>query len=246
MWKTWVAYYNGLAAGQSVTIATNSVNVSGVGNGGNWIPSKSGEISLMAFVDDLNRLTESNEENNKMTRNLVVAAAGGTGGGTNPVINTGSNSTTPIINNPTPTAPTPINGNCGSARGQTFSSTPTTNLCSAGNATAVNTMNTSYGWSCTGVNSGTTMSCTANKPAPAPTPVNGVCGSSNGANLTTVPNTNLCNAGTPSSVSGTGPWYWSCTGVNGGTTPKCSATKQTPAPAPTPTPNTNPIQTPIS
>ena len=38
--KTWVAYYNGLAAGQSVTVATNSTTTS-MGNGGNWIPSTS-------------------------------------------------------------------------------------------------------------------------------------------------------------------------------------------------------------
>ena len=38
--KTWVAYYNGLAVGQSVTVATNSTTT-GMGNGGNCIPSKS-------------------------------------------------------------------------------------------------------------------------------------------------------------------------------------------------------------
>ena len=55
-------------------------------------------------------------------------------------------------------------------------------------------------------------------------PINGVCGSANGGIFTTAPTTNLCSAGTPTSVSGNGPWSWSCTGVNGGSTANCSAT----------------------
>ena len=58
-----------------------------------------------------------------------------------------------------------------------------------------------------------------------PTAVNGVCGSSNGGSFTSAPTTNLCSAGTASSVSGSGPWSWSCVGSNGGTTATCSATK---------------------
>lgn len=57
----------------------------------------------------------------------------------------------------------------------------------------------------------------------SPVPVNGVCGSSNGAALSSAPATNLCSAGTPSAVTGSGPWKWSCAGSNGGTTSSCSA-----------------------
>src|SRR5277367_818611 len=54
-------------------------------------------------------------------------------------------------------------------------------------------------------------------------PVNGQCGASNGDDLTSKPRTGLCKAGTSSSVSGTGPWSWTCKGVSGGSTASCSA-----------------------
>jgi len=54
--------------------------------------------------------------------------------------------------------------------------------------------------------------------------VNGACGSSNGATLTSTP-TNLCNSGTPSTPTGTGPWSWTCAGTKGGTTASCIASK---------------------
>jgi hypothetical protein len=53
--------------------------------------------------------------------------------------------------------------------------------------------------------------------------VNGACGSSNGATLTSAPTANLCTAGTASAVSGSGPWQWSCAGSNGGSKASCSA-----------------------
>jgi len=53
---------------------------------------------------------------------------------------------------------------------------------------------------------------------------NGACGVSNGARMSTAPTTGLCTLGTASAVTtSTGPWYWSCTGSNGGTTAQCSA-----------------------
>ena len=55
------------------------------------------------------------------------------------------------------------------------------------------------------------------------TPVNGTCGSSNSGTFTTAPTTNLCTNGTATAVTGTGPWNWTCTGFNGGTTANCSA-----------------------
>ncbi len=58
--------------------------------------------------------------------------------------------------------------------------------------------------------------------------VNGVCGSAQGQTLTAAPTTNLCSAGTASSLSGTGPWSWNCSGANGGATASCSANIQLP------------------
>jgi uncharacterized repeat protein (TIGR02543 family) len=58
-------------------------------------------------------------------------------------------------------------------------------------------------------------------------PIDGVCGSSNGGTFTIAPDTNLCSAGSATAVMGSGPWNWSCTGANGGTTASCSAEIQT-------------------
>jgi hypothetical protein len=55
--------------------------------------------------------------------------------------------------------------------------------------------------------------------------MNGACGSSNGASLSSAPTANLCTTGTASTVSGASPWSWSCAGSNGGSTATCSATK---------------------
>lgn len=58
---------------------------------------------------------------------------------------------------------------------------------------------------------------------PVAPPVNGACGTANGTLVTVAPSTNLCVTGTASSVTGTGPWSWTCDGANGGTTASCSA-----------------------
>jgi C1A family cysteine protease/PKD repeat protein len=57
--------------------------------------------------------------------------------------------------------------------------------------------------------------------------VNGACGSSNGRTFTVAPSDNLCSTGTPSSVSNTPPWVWTCSGLNGGSVAYCSASEQT-------------------
>ena len=58
-------------------------------------------------------------------------------------------------------------------------------------------------------------------------PVAGVCGPANGNAFTVAPAADLCEAGTPTTVNGSGPWTWSCTGLSGGTTAGCSANIQT-------------------
>jgi 2',3'-cyclic-nucleotide 2'-phosphodiesterase (5'-nucleotidase family) len=61
----------------------------------------------------------------------------------------------------------PTNGACGSSSGQTLSAAPTTNLCSAGTASAVSGTGP-WTWSCTGAAGGTTASCSANESAGQP------------------------------------------------------------------------------
>lgn len=57
----------------------------------------------------------------------------------------------------------PANGVCGSANGGTFSSAPTTNLCTTGTASSVTVQ---YTWTCAGSNGGTTANCSATYQAP--------------------------------------------------------------------------------
>ena len=59
-----------------------------------------------------------------------------------------------------------------------------------------------------------------------PTPVNGLCGSANGGTFTNTPTNGLCSVGSASTVSGIGPWTWSCAGSNGGSTASCSTSVQ--------------------
>jgi hypothetical protein len=69
-------------------------------------------------------------------------------------------------------------------------------------------------------NGGTTASCSAPY---SPAPINGQCGPANGVAVSTAPTTGLCSVGLASSVTGTGPWNWSCAGSNGGTAASCQA-----------------------
>jgi len=57
--------------------------------------------------------------------------------------------------------PHPVNGVCGSADDVSTTSAPTTNLCSAGTATAVSDIGSSWTWSCVGSKGGSTASCSA-------------------------------------------------------------------------------------
>ena len=103
---------------------------------------------------------------------------------------------------------------CGSANGGTFpASGPSSNLCSDGSKPIVSYRlsggyKIGFSWTCG------TNSCSANLSP-------GVCGSANGTTRITAPSTaaELCQAGLSSSVSGSGPWLWSCTGTS------CSANK---------------------
>ncbi len=112
-----------------------------------------------------------------------------------------------------------LNGVCGSANGGAVSIKPTANLCAAGASSAVGGSGP-WTWTCSGSNGGSNVSCSASY---APAAANGVCGSANGATLSSKPTVNLCAAGTASTVGGTGPWSWTCAGSNGGGNVSCSA-----------------------
>jgi len=76
-------------------------------------------------------------------------------------------------------------------------------------------------------------------PATTPTTpagITGACGSDSGKVLSITP-TNLCSAGNPSAINGTGPWDWECLGSGGGFNNACSASYiDPPTPAPPPHP----------
>lgn len=110
------------------------------------------------------------------------------------------------------------NGQCGSSAGTSFESAPYSNLCSKGSSSAVTGTGPWY-WTCSGVSGGNSTSCSAKKVSV----INGTCGSSARTGLTTIPTTNLCSAGQASSVSGSGPWYWTCFGSLGGKDAQCTA-----------------------
>jgi prepilin-type N-terminal cleavage/methylation domain-containing protein len=111
----------------------------------------------------------------------------------------------------------PINGSCGLSNGSNLSSAPSTNLCNLGDATAV-TGTGPWAWSCAGIHGGTSASCQTSN-----VPVDGVCGTAHSSNSYSIPSTNLCSAGTPSVVSGSGPWTWTCNGSYTGLSPVCAA-----------------------
>ncbi|MDR3424284.1 MAG: OmpA family protein [Alphaproteobacteria bacterium] len=111
-------------------------------------------------------------------------------------------------------------GVCGEASNNEFSDAPTANLCGQGIASAVNG-DGPWTWACSGINGGNAAACIARKHV---TPVNGACGSANGVATATVPDdSDLCNAGTASTIKGNGPWTWSCNGAGKGRSESCIA-----------------------
>lgn len=114
---------------------------------------------------------------------------------------------------------TPVDGACGAADGTTVAVAPTTDLCSTGTASAVSGSGP-WSWTCQGVHGGADDSCSANMTPPV---VNGACGPADGTTVSTPPAAGLCNTGTASAVSGSGPWSWTCQGSGGGTDDSCAA-----------------------
>jgi len=114
-----------------------------------------------------------------------------------------------------------VNGSCGTANGGSFASAPTSNLCATGTASSVSGSGP-WSWACYGINGGSTVSCSAQKTA---VPINGQCGYANNNSYDSQPTSGLCYQGTASTVTGSGPWYWTCQGENGGSSANCSASK---------------------
>jgi len=114
---------------------------------------------------------------------------------------------------------------CGASNLKVLASAPTTGLCGSGTASAV-TGAGPWNWSCTSGSiqsgGGASVDCVAFKDGPA---TDGSCGSADGTWVSSAPSSNLCASGTASSVTGAGPWSWSCAGSSGGTTANCSANK---------------------
>jgi hypothetical protein len=110
-------------------------------------------------------------------------------------------------------------GACGHSDGVEYTWQPTDRLCTNSTASAI-TAHADFGpwsWTCTGSGTGTPASCS--------TKANGACGSSSGVAFTATPTTGLCTSGTASAISAlstSGPWTWSCTGADGGTTASCA------------------------
>jgi len=130
---------------------------------------------------------------------------------------------------PACTANKSVDGVCGSAN-KTYAYDVTSygsdTFCTAGSSSPATPSFPAQGgstsWTCVGQNGGTTASCSASRNN---APVNGVCGTSNNSNFYSAPSTNLCSVGTASSVSGEGPWSWTCAGIYSGTTASCTANK---------------------
>ncbi len=122
--------------------------------------------------------------------------------------------------------PSAVNGVCGPANNTSVSLAPLAGLCAIGTASSVFGSGP-FTWSCTGSNGGVTASCSATLASVVtpPSPIDGVCGAANNTSVSSAPTTGLCTLGTASSVSGSGPFTWSCAGSNGGVAANCSATK---------------------
>lgn len=115
----------------------------------------------------------------------------------------------------------PVDGYCGSANGMAIPEQPAEEgLCASGQHTLV-VGEGPWNWNCMGLNGGMSVSCTA--PLLPPAALDGACGSASGVPALVMPSGGLCASGISSSVSGKGPWTWSCSGINGGSAVGCVA-----------------------
>jgi len=117
-------------------------------------------------------------------------------------------------------APVVSAGKCGSSSGKGLNSKPLTDLCLSGKPSPVSGTGP-WTWACSGINGGRAEACIS------PKIINGVCGRSNDRGTEFSPKENLCKSGYASAVNGSGPWYWTCSGSNGGEASTCRALMKT-------------------
>ena len=127
---------------------------------------------------------------------------------------------------------TPVNWQCWSADGGSYTTQPTIDLCSVWSVNWVDTLanDWSWNWLCLGSNWWTDASCSATKQSVTATPVNWQCWSANGGSYTTQPTTNLCSVWTVSRVDAIAldwSWNWQCLGSNWWADASCFADKVT-------------------
>jgi outer membrane protein OmpA-like peptidoglycan-associated protein len=115
---------------------------------------------------------------------------------------------------------------CGVANGAALKSAPFSGLCASGTPSSIEG-DGPWSWSCNGSGGGASVSCAASVDT-GTGKIDGTCGASDKANASQTPSEGLCASGTASSVSGNGPWTWSCSGTNGGAVSTCSASRVTP------------------
>ncbi|MFA5009341.1 MAG: Ig-like domain-containing protein, partial [Candidatus Paceibacterota bacterium] len=152
------------------------------------------------------------------------------GTATNPITNTtgwswictGSTGTAPINCSAKRTVSS-VTPACGSAHNSSFTSAPTTDLCSSGTATNPITNTTGWSWICTGSTGTAPINCSAKRTVSSVTPA---CGSAHNNSFATAPTTDLCSVGTATSLTITiNGWTWFCTGSTGTAPKTCSANK---------------------
>jgi len=112
-------------------------------------------------------------------------------------------------------------GVCGAANGIATTVSPAAgSLCSTGTPSSVTSNANTWLWSCSGVNGGDATSCSA--PTSQTSSNDGICGPTDGTAIPNAPNVGLCASGSASTVTGVGPWNWTC-GGSGGTIASCKA-----------------------
>lgn len=122
-----------------------------------------------------------------------------------------------------------VNGICGVANGGSSMSYPGgASACTSGNQNAVDAVGSdgTFNWTCNGIGSGTTATCSAvNTP-------DGTCGAANGSSQSAPPSGSIaCATGTFQSIDSTGAdgtYNWRCLGSPSGATATCAATYSPP------------------
>lgn len=107
-------------------------------------------------------------------------------------------------------------GQCGSANAVATTIEPDKGLCSFGNPSRISGKGP-WTWSCAGIKGGASASCSANKIQESQ------CGPATFVKTRDEPSDNLCNVGDATTVTGDGPWHWTCKNADNTSTISCEA-----------------------